>query len=755
MRLALFVTAVALLGTSAMAQNLNSDQERLKRLLEDRYGGGGSPAPVTRSPGGPVTRSPGAVNRAPAPAPAPPSQQGKTLNPDDFHWVRPDGTIDTRAGGRSDAAPHLIIPQPASPPPSAIAGLWQSAKDHVRALLGTKPVTIAQFRKEDRGSETPVYVARNQYVIQLRDGATPEQIDAMLQRFGLEVVKSVPDLGVLYVRRKESAEPRAATRSVRRPESLGQLLEPKIIRELREDPAVEGAFVSSGVKSNSVPPPVKTSAALDGVSFNWNWKTNATDDGNWGLKIMRMPTVWTIVNRYRKLHPNTVKPQIAFVDSGFGTHSNLHYGNVQGGMPPKPLVANCQYSHGTHVAGIVAAIQNNGVGIDGIVPNATFDALPIGSGLLQEATEVGIDEEMLQRTMLFADVVGDTTFYLLQNPVAQGQRRVINISLGYNWYEGGGLSPGKLPESDDRITANILEHAKLVRRFADLFKNDVLIVVAAGNDSAYLDAPLEARWASPFAWAATNKSAVTKPAENIITVEAFGRDLKRASFSNVGGAIAAPGVNIMSTLTGSQETYGVCTGTSQASPHVAALAALMFELAPTKTPAEIAKVITESALPAVADTGGAARVDALDAVLKVSPESIHLLADLNEDGKVDAADLEIFKTHLTILQTARAAGGPISADLNGDGKIDANESCWPLIDLNGSGQASVDSIDLRPILGMPRSDLQVLEAGWTDEAKPFKTALAESGLDQMIMQWRSTGLVAATGTAMPKLTCDH
>ena len=70
-----------------------------------------------------------------------------------------------------------------------------------------------------------------------------------------------------------------------------------------------------------------------------------------------------------------------------------------------------------------------------------------------------------------------------------------------------------------------------------------------------------------------------------------------------------------------------------------------------------------------------------------SKDNIKYLVDLNGDGKVDSADLEILKTHLVILEDAKRNGTPVPIDLNGDGDVNESEGCWPLIDFAGAGKA--------------------------------------------------------------------
>src|SRR5262249_1168980 len=159
----------------------------------------------------------------------------------------------------------------------------------------------------------------------------------------------------------------------------------------------------------------------------------------------------------------------------------------------------------------------------------------------------------------------------------------------------------------------------------------------------------------------------------------------------------------------------------------AALATLLFELDPTKKPADIVNIIKSSATKQ-ASGPGAPVVDAFEAVLKLSPDNLVHVADLNGDGKVDALDVAIFAKHMGAISNNHAKGTPFAEDLNGDGVIDANECSWPLIDLNGSGIASLLAADARPVQGVMRTDLQVMQLAWTDKNKDFNAALHDVGL---------------------------
>jgi cell wall-associated protease len=219
--------------------------------------------------------------------------------------------------------------------------------------------------------------------------------------------------------------------------------------------------------------------------------------------------------------------------------NDKHYGNnnVDAGVP----------SHGTHVSGIIAAIRNNGIGLDGITDNVLI--MPISA--VPDGDERDKDISLAIR-------------YAVDNGA-----EVINMSFGKPF------SPGK-KWVDDAV------------KYAD--QKDVLIVHAAGNDGKDLDTAMN------FPSAVFLNSTAVAP--NIITVGAStgGPDsLLAAGFSNYGKArvdVFAPGQNVYSTIPGNK--YASYSGTSMASPVVAGIAALILEYYPDLTAEQVKYVIEHS-----------------------------------------------------------------------------------------------------------------------------------------------------------------
>jgi subtilisin family serine protease len=221
-----------------------------------------------------------------------------------------------------------------------------------------------------------------------------------------------------------------------------------------------------------------------------------------------------------------------------------------------------EHGHGTHVAGTVAALSGNGVGVAGVAPGARV--LPIR---VLNASGSGSDSTIAQGF----DYAGKLGV------------RIVNASLG---------GPGASQTLTDAMAA----HPR------------TLYVVAAGNDNANADA-------SPV-------FPCTSPAPNVLCVGATDPRDARASFSNYGATtvdVFAPGQWIDSTLKGG--AFGLMSGTSMASPNVAGTIALVLAADPNATTAQLKAAIMASADP-VAGLAGLAvsggRVNAAAAVKAVT-----------------------------------------------------------------------------------------------------------------------------------------
>jgi subtilisin family serine protease len=221
--------------------------------------------------------------------------------------------------------------------------------------------------------------------------------------------------------------------------------------------------------------------------------------------------------------------------------------------------------HGTHVAGIIGATGNNGVGITGVMWNVQVMPLKFITDFGPDVCGPGVD---------FCGNVGDEVA-AIQYAVKNGAK-IINASFG-----SSAFSQAEFDAINEANNAGLL------------------FIAAAGNGS--LDSLGDNNDLTP-SYPANHKL------PNIISVAATDQNDVRAPFSNFGPSsvhVAAPGVYILSTvpLTGVSSSfsslctgsgfasYDFCAGTSMAAPHVAGLAGLLESYYTNFTPAQIRATI--------------------------------------------------------------------------------------------------------------------------------------------------------------------
>ena len=184
--------------------------------------------------------------------------------------------------------------------------------------------------------------------------------------------------------------------------------------------------------------------------------------------------------------------------------------------------------HGTHCAGTVGGVGNNGVGITGVAWGVKMMACKFLSN-----TGSGTDSDAIR---------------CIDYARAKGAKVLSN-----SW--GGGGANSSLLAAIERCRAA-----------------GVLFVAAAGNESNNNDS-----------WASYPASYTT---DNIISVAATTRTDGLANFSNYGATsvdLGAPGDGIYSTVSGSNSAYATYSGTSMATPHVAGALSMIAAQYPTES----------------------------------------------------------------------------------------------------------------------------------------------------------------------------
>lgn len=276
----------------------------------------------------------------------------------------------------------------------------------------------------------------------------------------------------------------------------------------------------------------KTSKSLTANDIEYD-----IDDPNlgqlWGFEKMEVNKLYLYL-KSEKIKPKK-KARIAILDTGVDSnHEDINDRFVS--IDNKHN--SDKQSHGTHCAGIAASVSNNNTGIASFSPSNDF--VEVTSVKVLSDQGWGTDRGIIDGIIEAADNDAD----------------VISLSLG-----------GPSSESKRRAFSEAVKYAN---------KSGAIVVVAAGNETQ------DATKVSPA------------NAEGVITVSAVDESLNIASFSNwitnIEMGIAAPGVNILSTIPG--DKYQAYSGTSMATPYVAGLLGLMKSIKPdleTKEAYEILK----------------------------------------------------------------------------------------------------------------------------------------------------------------------
>ncbi|ESP94352.1 S8 family serine peptidase [Pseudoalteromonas luteoviolacea] len=220
-------------------------------------------------------------------------------------------------------------------------------------------------------------------------------------------------------------------------------------------------------------------------------------------------------------HPDL--PNLGITGSdGYGEHNTGHW--YQDG-----------HGHGTHVAGTVAAIGNNDLGVVGVNPSGT-----LGLHIVKVFNNGG------------GWAYGSDIAAAIYQCVAAGAQ-ITSMSLG-----------GGQPSEAERIAFN------------DTYAQGVLHIAAAGNSGVQSQ-----HYPASY--------------DNVVAVAAVDEQGERASFSthNDQVELAAPGVDVLSTLNSGD--YGTMSGTSMATPHVSGVAALIWGHHPNCSNAQIRNALQATA----------------------------------------------------------------------------------------------------------------------------------------------------------------
>lgn len=257
----------------------------------------------------------------------------------------------------------------------------------------------------------------------------------------------------------------------------------------------------------------------------------------WGFDKMQMSKLYQTIQT-KKLKPKK-KALVVILDTGVDADHEDIKGNYK---KIRAKYGIDQHGHGTHCAGIAAAVSNNKIGIASFAPNNGF--YKVSSIQVLSSSGSGTQQGIIKGIIEAADNGGD----------------VLSLSLG-----------GRSTDSKQRAYKKAVDYAR---------SKGCIVVVAAGNSNMN---------AKDYAPANT---------PGVITVSAVDEVLNKATFSNtiqdLKMGIAAPGVNVYSTIP--NNGYDAWNGTSMATPYVAGLLGLMKSINPDLTTEEAYEVLKSTGI---------------------------------------------------------------------------------------------------------------------------------------------------------------
>lgn len=462
---------------------------------------------------------------------------------------------------------------------AGVAALVGAVLPVIPAVADVSPAPVAEPRAT---ASEPVPVPTDQFVVKFKERAGIQSVD---RKFSLGRASSALGMTVSSSRTTASGQ---EVLKVNRKLDAGEAAD--LVATLAADPNVEYAQPDTIVRPFA--------AAPNDHFYDLQWP-HITGAG--GMSVLK---AWDVSQGEGSV--------VAVVDSGIISHADLDANILPGydmlswpdmakdgdGRDPNPRdegdatyygqcgpgsPAEGDTWHGTHLAGIVAAVAGNKIGVAGIAPKAKvvpIRALGVCGGYSSDVADA---------------VIWAAGGAVPGVPTNANPARVVNLSLG---------GPGQCTA----IYQDAFDFAR---------SKGVSVVVSAGNNRI-------------------NASGV-EPANcnDVLVVGATARNGSKAWYSNFGVNVdvVAPGGDMFGqALNGVVSTqhsndYFFKQGTSMSAPHVAAVAAMMYSVLPALTPAEVEQKVKATARPVSDCPGGCGGglVDAGAALANVAADAVPIV----------------------------------------------------------------------------------------------------------------------------------
>ena len=258
----------------------------------------------------------------------------------------------------------------------------------------------------------------------------------------------------------------------------------------------------------------------------------------WSLQRIGAPAAWASTTG--------AGVRIGIVDTGIDlTHEDLagkvvaHTSCLGSNGDPARCAGSAQdeQGHGTHVAGVAAAVRNNGVGIAGVAPDAELVVAKVLSGA--------------------------------------GTGSIEDINAGIRWVVDNGAKVVNLSLGDPNFLLTSLQGTKLSEGIEYAWSHGAIPVVASGNTN-----PLGLGVLGSSDYGSMNALVVgaTGPSDDVAAYSSPLGNAKWALMAPGGAGGGTPDRDVLSTFwkPGLANQYAALAGTSMAAPHVTGAVALLL-----------------------------------------------------------------------------------------------------------------------------------------------------------------------------------
>lgn len=341
------------------------------------------------------------------------------------------------------------------------------------------------------------------------------------------------------------------------------------------------------------------------------WDSTNPSGDNWNLEAMNVPDAWDLVDSTQSVRVGVYDEAFDYADDGSTMHEDLIFEDVRNNKPRSSFTLND--GHGTHVSGILAGQHNNNCGISAAATNTRLYAyacsgtsigssmgdkiayatlvgshvkvinvsLGMGKDIMFAASRPDIDSSYATKAQNEIQAAADILEEYLSKLVAAGYDFVICTSAGNT--------------NNTQFVVDTSEPYG-VREATNAEKSDTTITKESGDVLARWDCALTAIDDANLRRRIIVVGSIANAGSDTYTI---------SSFSNIGDRIdiMAPGSDILSTVPVETDSsnYRLMSGTSMASPAVASVVAMMYQVNPALKAGNIKYIIRNCSTKSVSD----------------------------------------------------------------------------------------------------------------------------------------------------------